>query len=295
MASSPTAAAATAAFSAAERLEGAGKNGSPKNAAADAAAKFEELLLFELLKTMRTTIPYTEGEGDQFARGTLDSMMDQALAEASAGGIGVAPMLTKQLGGDVASPMASPTRMPQFPAAVADAAPAAVAKGPGSRVSAGVIAGTIPQAGDLPVDGRKSSDYGWRMHPISHERKFHGGIDLAAAEGTEIRAAQRGVVTFAGHRPGYGKTVEIRHPDGTLGRYAHSSRLHVRVGDRVDAGEGIADVGHTGSATGPHLHFEVRRNGHPIDPQRYLESLRAEDGASEFSARSVGVRVRETG
>ena len=119
--------------------------------------------------------------------------------------------------------------------------------------------------------GRVSSKYGWRTHPISGVRKFHGGMDIAALEGTEIRAAQAGTVTFSGHRPGYGKTVEIRHADGTTGRYAHASRLHVQIGDRVDAGEGIADVGQTGQATGPHLHFEVRRHGHPIDPQRWLD------------------------
>jgi murein DD-endopeptidase MepM/ murein hydrolase activator NlpD len=132
-----------------------------------------------------------------------------------------------------------------------------------------------PEPGLWPVDGgRESSGYGWRMHPIHKERRFHGGLDIAAPEGREIRAVQRGTVVTAERHPGYGNMVEIRHPDGVVTRYAHASRLHVRVGDVVDVGEAIADVGTTGQSTGPHLHLSVFEKGRTIDPHVYLERLR---------------------
>lgn len=254
--------------------------------AAQAGKAFEELLLHELLKSMRQTIPREDGD---FGTETFEGMFDQAIAEQSAGKLGIAAMLERQLGGTGSSPVVpqgEPLRLTTH-AAWERAAPvpssspatsfhAAVASHrPGPKSATGIIGMHMP-VGALPVDGVLSSDYGHRIHPISGDHKFHGGIDIAAAEGTEIRAVQAGVVTHAGWRPGYGNVVEIRHSDGATSRYAHASRVHVREGQRVDAGEGIADVGQTGQATGPHLHFEVRRNGHTIDPDRYLQRLRGE-------------------
>lgn len=240
-----------------------------------AGKAFEELLLSELLKAMRQTIPT---EGDDFASDTIDSMFDQTVAEQTAGSLGLASMLQRQLGGGTtAAPSPStlswPSAAPHPPSTPHAALPSWSVAPHGDKHAIGVIGMQMP-AGGMPVDGVQSSDYGMRVHPISGDHKFHGGIDLAATEGTEIRAVQGGVVTHAGWRPGYGNVVEIEHPDGAMTRYAHASRVHVRAGQRVDAGEGIADVGQTGQATGPHLHFEVRRNGHTVDPERYLARLR---------------------
>jgi len=102
-----------------------------------------------------------------------------------------------------------------------------------------------------------SSHYGWRIHPISGNREFHTGVDIALPTGTEILAAHSGTVTFAGVRGGYGNFVIIQSDDGIETRYAHCDRLLVSTGQWVDAGDVIATVGSTGMSTGPHLHFEV--------------------------------------
>ena len=282
-----TAVTSAAAFSA---LQGQARADGPKGkTAADAAKQFEQVLAFELLKTMRATVPDSEdGETGGFASDALDSMFDQAVAESSAGRLGVAPMLERQLDPNAAKARA----VPEEENSLASPVPPALAEGRHSHphpTAGATFGGALPSAGDLPVQGRMSSDYGWRTHPISGEKKFHGGMDIAAPTGTEIRAAQRGLVTFAGNRPGYGNVVEIRHPDGTTGRYAHASRVHVETGDKVDVGETIADVGATGEVTGPHLHFEVRRNGHPIDPERWLGKQR--DGGDELDPSRTGIAI----
>ena len=119
-------------------------------------------------------------------------------------------------------------------------------------------------------ESRVTSTFGVRRHPVTGEVKAHDGIDLAAPVGTPVRAAATGTVTFAGRRGGYGLVVMIDHGDGTQTRYAHQSRLDVHVGDRVAAGQPIGAVGATGLATGPHLHFEIRRDGIPVDPAAVL-------------------------
>jgi len=121
-----------------------------------------------------------------------------------------------------------------------------------------------------PVNGRISSPFGYRIHPIFHVRKMHTGVDMSAGMGTPIRAADSGTVVQAGWRGGYGKCVVISHGNGLATLYAHQSVISVSVGDTVKRGQVIGKVGSTGYSTGPHLHFEVRVNGSPIDPMRYL-------------------------
>jgi murein DD-endopeptidase MepM/ murein hydrolase activator NlpD len=115
-----------------------------------------------------------------------------------------------------------------------------------------------------------SSNYGRRTDPIDGSSKFHTGIDVAAQEGSPVLAAAAGVVRRAGLRGGYGKAVEIDNGGGTSTLYGHASALAVKEGDKVEAGQPIAFVGHTGRATGSHLHFEVRKDGKPTDPQPAL-------------------------
>jgi len=118
-----------------------------------------------------------------------------------------------------------------------------------------------------PVNGRQTSSFGYRVHPISGSRRMHTGVDLAAPSGTPIRAAATGVVVIAGWMNGYGNTVTIDHGGGISTLYGHCSRLFVSRGQRVQAGQRIAAVGSTGFSTGPHLHFEKRVNGRPVNPR----------------------------
>ena len=134
-----------------------------------------------------------------------------------------------------------------------------------------------------PAARKVSSNYGERIHPIDGTRHFHSGMDLRAAEGTPILAAAPGVVRRSGERGGYGNAVEIDHGNGVSTLYAHASELAVKEGQQIAAGQELGSVGETGKATGPHLHFEVRVNGKPIDPRRALNAygIRAEASIEE--------------
>ncbi len=122
----------------------------------------------------------------------------------------------------------------------------------------------------LDQDAWLSSPFGTRNDPFSGNPTFHQGIDLAAPAGTAIRPMRDGTVSFSGWMPGYGRTVMVRHADGTESLYGHTRSTHVRKGERVTAETMIARVGSTGRSTGPHLHFEVRRDGRAVDPEKYL-------------------------
>ncbi len=121
-------------------------------------------------------------------------------------------------------------------------------------------------------DGWFSSNFGYRIDPFTGLRSFHEGIDFPAEVGTSIVAAASGKVVYAGFHPEYGRMVEVDHGNGLLTRYAHTSQIFVREGDLVVRGQRLASVGSTGRSTGPHLHFEVRLNGVPQNPARFLES-----------------------
>lgn len=132
----------------------------------------------------------------------------------------------------------------------------------GQREDGHVLAFAMPVA-----DARKTSGFATRRHPIRKTLHFHAGIDLAAPHGTPVRSVADGRVEFAGTRNGYGNVVYIEHGDGRRTTvYAHLSRIDVREGQPVTRGETIGAVGSSGAATGPHLHFEVREGGRPVDP-----------------------------
>ncbi|TYO98241.1 murein DD-endopeptidase MepM/ murein hydrolase activator NlpD [Geothermobacter ehrlichii] len=121
-----------------------------------------------------------------------------------------------------------------------------------------------------PVKGWLTSTFGMRKSPFTGRRKMHEGLDIAARTGTPVHATADGVVTQAGIAPGYGKLVVIDHGYGYKTYYAHNSRIYVKVGQRVRRGDRIAAVGNTGSSTGSHVHYEVRRNGVPVNPRKFL-------------------------
>ncbi len=122
-----------------------------------------------------------------------------------------------------------------------------------------------------PVNqGFISSYFGEREDPFTGREAYHKGVDFAGSAGEDVVAVAAGVVTWSGERSGYGNLVEINHGDGYVTRYAHNERTLVKVGDTVKRGETIALMGSTGHSTGPHVHFEVLRNGRQVDPLSFI-------------------------
>src|SRR5690606_13784781 len=118
--------------------------------------------------------------------------------------------------------------------------------------------------------GWMSSGFGRRVDPFSGQMAWHAGVDFAGREGSDVVAVASGVVTFAGKRYGYGQMVEINHGDGYVTRYGHHETLAVKVGDIVKKGQVIGSMGSSGRSTGPHVHFEVLKNGRHVDPKAYV-------------------------
>ncbi len=134
----------------------------------------------------------------------------------------------------------------------------------------------------LPVKARGlSSRFGYRIDPFLNRPAFHAGLDFVADAGATVRATAAGTVVSAGLDGGYGEMVEIAHADGVSTRYAHLSRILVSAGTHVEAGTPIGLVGSTGRSTGPHLHYETRRDGEAMDPALYLAAGRALRGAAQ--------------
>ena len=138
-------------------------------------------------------------------------------------------------------------------------------------IAASTPSPTIDAPGQIarPVPGRVSSGFGKRVHPISKTVKMHNGVDMNASHGDRIIAAEDGVVILSGVKGGYGNTVMIDHGGGMVTLYAHQSKLGVSVGKTVTRGQTVGWIGSTGQSTGPHLHFEVRINGRPVNPVSY--------------------------
>ena len=208
---------------------------------------------------LRQLLSETRGTGGMlsggFAGETFQSMLDEALADAMANaGLGLADTFAAALSGEPGSGAE--------PSVVVDADEFDRALG---RPAAGP-----PAAFALPVHGRVSSGFGPRVDPLHGAGGYHTGLDLAAPTGTPVVAAAAGTVVRAGDAGGYGQLIVLRHADGSETRYAHLSAIGVEVGAQVARGQAIGAVGSTGRSTGPHLHFELRRDGHAVDPRPAL-------------------------
>ncbi|MCD6336962.1 MAG: M23 family metallopeptidase [Candidatus Marinimicrobia bacterium] len=125
-----------------------------------------------------------------------------------------------------------------------------------------------------PLDAKSyfiSSNYGYRVDPFTQKRKYHSGIDLAANRGTPVHASGKGKVIYAAYSyGGYGNLVKIDHGDGYVSFYAHMNKIKVSKGDIVERGQLIGEVGSTGRSTGPHLHYEIQKDGESINPVKYM-------------------------
>lgn len=208
-----------------------------------ACKEFESVFTFEMLKSMRKSIEKCDLFHGGQAEEMYESMLDQELSKklAGAGVNSISNLLYQQL------------------------------KGPGAG-NEDIIKGTGYEKGlpVRPLNTAVSSEFGWRKDPFTGEKRFHGGIDLPASEGTEVKAAMSGRVQFKDNQAGYGNVVVIDHGQGFSTLYAHNKEITVKPGDWVKKGSTIARVGSTGRSTGPHLHFEVRRDGNKIDPKKFL-------------------------
>lgn len=205
--------------------------------APEAARQFEALLVQQML----SALPMEGLAGTQ--AGTFLSLFHEAMARelVAAGGLGLAEQLQGALSGGSpaqAAPLPPRPRSPEKDAA-------------GPRIR---------------------STFGPRLDPFDGTLRQHRGVDVAASEGAIVRAAAAGSVRFAGEASGYGNLVIVDHGDGLETRYAHCRSLSVRPGERVEAGQALGEVGATGRATGPHLHFEVREHGSAVDPLAHLDS-----------------------
>ena len=121
-----------------------------------------------------------------------------------------------------------------------------------------------------PIRGWVSSYFGYRIGPFSGRSEMHKGLDIAAPRGTPVYSPAKGVVSYVGYEQGYGKIMTIDHGYGIKTRFAHNSQIFVELGQKVNRREIIAAVGSTGRSSGPHLHYEIRLNGIPVDPQNYI-------------------------
>ena len=179
----------------------------------------------------------------------------------------------------VGGPLVNPTPMtePDLKAAIAELATAV-----GHRdeymnfveadvLQSSVLKEMLPNVNPV-ASAYRSSSYGWRIDPIRGSKAFHEGLDFPAASGTKIFAAGDGIVTASERTNDYGNLVKVNHGSGLETRYAHASKRLVKNGERVVKGQVIALVGSTGRSTGPHLHYEIRLNGSPLDPRKYIRN-----------------------
>lgn len=261
-----------------------------KAAVAKLAAEFESLLLANVLRDMRSAGRWSSDEDspDSLGGGAFGQTFDTELARnlSQAGGFGLAGWLQKALdryapSSAAASPIATqaaalanlpPAAIAAQTSALADLAPMAIAV-PQCTVPTPAAPGATPVASTpSEADGlqrptaRLTSGFGWRKDPLTGAASFHRGVDLKAAEGEPVGATGAGRVVFSGQNGGYGTSVVIEHANGLRTRYAHLSTALVNVGDQVSEGQPIGLAGHTGRATGPHVHYEVLAQGRAVDP-----------------------------
>ena len=142
-----------------------------------------------------------------------------------------------------------------------------------------------------------TSGFGWREDPIRKRRKFHRGDDIRAKSGTPVFSAGDGVVVLAGRQGGYGNVIYVDHGGGVVTRYGHLRRIETTLGSAISAGQQIGQVGSTGRATGPHLHFEVRLDGRAVDPSTAMtvaELERESPAAGQVAAFALSPEMQET-
>lgn len=219
----------------------------------DVSQDFEGMIVGELMKEFRKTIPKNELVNGGFGEEIFTSMLDNAFAQeiAKRGTFKISEMVAGNFNQNEEiydRPMTDQKMAQRI------------------NIRMTQLKGSV----ENPLEGRISSKFGMRIHPIKQRPMIHKGIDIAAIEGTPIKAALGGKVTFSGESGGYGNLVIIKNGVYET-RYAHCKDLNVKAGDQIKIGDQVGTVGSTGESTGPHLHFETRIEGIAINPEQILQ------------------------
>jgi len=232
------------------------------------AAEFESMLMLQMLKEMRKSgswedeseREHADGFGTQTMLETIDVELASHLSKVQ--GFGLAQQMLRGLEGAAGHVQSDRPNASAVP--VGSAGPSGLAESP-----SGPVAENGANELEMP-DGQVTSAFGWRPDPFTGASRFHHGIDIRAAYGQDIQTAGPGRVMSAGLEGGYGETVVIEHAGGVRTRYAHLSAALVAPGDEVTSGQVIGRAGHSGRATGTHLHFEVTTaSGSRVDPAQF--------------------------
>jgi murein DD-endopeptidase MepM/ murein hydrolase activator NlpD len=234
---------------------------------AQLAQEFEAMLMLQMVRQMRQSLLAEEEEGSGLGASTMRDTFDTEFARylAQSGGVGLGAFMARSIDTGTA---AAPSAVEMVGNGVSMALPAPASPAETVRRPADTPDAATSMA--LPLGAGITSRFGWRQDPFTGEARFHRGVDLRAAYGTEVPAAAAGTVVYAGERGTYGTLVAVRDASGVETRYAHLSAALVRTGDAVAAGMPIGRVGSTGRSAAPHLHFEVLVNGERVDPARWL-------------------------
>ena len=251
-----------------------------------AAAQALEALVVKQLVVASKAFTGGSGAGSEVRAGLFADALADAMVKG--GGLGLAGQLERSLSPRLASAGSGADERGRVSLAALPRSvslpPSPIPSGEGESAESGwsEVLSLSPLGGERAGErGTITSHFGLRQDPFGGHLTRHQGVDLRGAEGEAIRAAGRGVVRRAGALGGYGEAVEIDHGGGLTTFYAHASQLLVREGDTVSPEQVIARVGHSGRATGPHLHFEVRQDGKALDPEALLDA----SGASREVAR----------
>ena len=225
-----------------------------------ATQQFEALFVGYLMKVMRSTVDEADPQATSFGKDIYTEMFDSEIANniSQTQSLGIGDLLYRQLEQLETGRAENSTdlQMSTVPFRQQPLIPASSPAGEDFPVLAGAI----------PV----SSEFGRRKDPIDGSMRFHQGIDLAAPAGTPFRSVDSGTVAFAGMLGSFGNAVLVDHPNGDRTLYAHASNVLVHAGQEVEPDQVLGTVGSTGRATGPHLHFELRRNGENVNPNEIL-------------------------
>ena len=263
---------------------------------AEAAKQFEAMFLLQMLKQMRQSMLADENEEPGLGAGTMFDTIDAELSKQLAGQSGgLASTMFEAMSKADASGASSTSTLSPVPAAISlsPAPPLPLSHEHEIDAKTEAVSGTTSAAGDI------TSGFGWRKDPFTGTSRFHAGVDIRASYGRDVATVAAGRVVAAGVEGGYGQSVIVEHAPGLRTRYAHLSEIDVQPGQAIESGSVVGKVGQSGRATGPHLHFEVLKNGKAVNPEaggRLLAAVLKETSTgADYPTGSAGLRADPSG